>query len=342
MIIGKNNIKEIYNPGEIDFDTMTKMSDHGDKVFIWASDVNSIKYLPLNGESGDAIYAKKRDYMNQMKEISKDYICSVINVAIDMYNADSDHKVRGLELLESQEINIWAKLNRENTPLSSSLKNDLKNMVRNGELDFRSVSNINRIFAEIIVDNDTVFQRISFLPNYSTQLFRVGRLINNKWEFSIWQGEIWDYNFEQNQMNTMSRNYIRKRFLSKSDVEDYFESVLRWQDRGWNPNACIRKGFYTYSKLFTPEEFSNIQNLYSGIPLYAPDRRSEAETFIAGNIVNYDTYNEEMINNKKYRIFIQESEMMVQKVYVAKMHRLLKINKDDPNDFIGSNWEYIV
>ena len=55
MIIGKNNIKEIYNPGEIDFDTMTKMSDHGDKVFIWASDVNSIKYLPLNGESGDAI-----------------------------------------------------------------------------------------------------------------------------------------------------------------------------------------------------------------------------------------------------------------------------------------------
>ena len=34
--------------------------------------------------------------------------------------------------------------------------------------------------------------------------------------------------------------------------------------------------------------------------------------------------------------------MMVQKVYLAKMHRLIKINPNDPNDFVGTNWEYII
>ena len=342
MIIGKNNIKEIYNPGELDFDTMVKPIDHGDKVFIWASDINTIKYAPLAGESPDAVWHRAEEYKEKMKDIAKDYLCTVINVAMDMYNLDPNQYIRGVELMESQEEFIWKKLVHKDLPLSPSLKEALKDRVRHDYEPFNLVSNINRIFAEIIVDKDIVFQRLSFLPNFSTQLFRVGRLENGKWEFSTWQGEIWDYNFEKNHFGVISRNYIRKRYLTKDDVEKYFDSVMRWQGHEWNPNKCLKKGFYTYSKLFSKSEFFNIQNIYNGIPLYSPDLRPNADTFIGGNICNYDTYTEEVINGKVHRLIIQESEMLVHREYFAKMHRIIKVEKDNPNNYIATNWEYTI
>ena len=132
MIIGKNNIKEFYNPGELDFDTMVKPTDHGDKVFIWASDVNNIKYAPLAGESPDGVWMRAEEYRQKMKEIAKDYLCTVINVAIDMYNLDPNQYIRGVELMESQEELIWKKLVHKEYPLDPSLKVALKDRVRHG------------------------------------------------------------------------------------------------------------------------------------------------------------------------------------------------------------------
>ena len=54
------------------------------------------------------------------KNIAKDYLCTVINVAIDMYNLDPNQYIRGVELMESQEELIWKKLVHKDLPLSPS------------------------------------------------------------------------------------------------------------------------------------------------------------------------------------------------------------------------------
>ena len=41
---------------------MVNPIDHGDKVFIWASDINTIKYAPLAGESPDAVWHRAEEY----------------------------------------------------------------------------------------------------------------------------------------------------------------------------------------------------------------------------------------------------------------------------------------
>lgn len=341
MIIGKNNLKEVYNPGELDFDHMTNITDHGDKVFIWASDVANVTNLPLNGSGDDLIKATLR-YKEQMGNIKKDYMITLLKIALAMYEADKDNSIHAIELLETQEKFIWRKLFSEKPAVNELFKNTFINNIRSGAQPFSLNTNINRIYAEILVDNDIVFQRVSFIPNSNVQLFRVGRKENGIWNFSIWQGESWEYNFDLPQNRITGKNYIKKKYLSKDDVEVYFDSVVRWQKHEWNPNKCLKKGFYTFCKLFSIEEFSIIQNLYSTIPLYNPDTRTNAPVFITGNINVFDTYNEEKINNEKYRVLIQESEMLVQNAYFSKAHRIIKVNKEDINDAIFSPWEYSI
>lgn len=189
------------------------------------------------------------------------------------------------------------------------------------------VSSIMRIFFEVLVEGDFIFQRISITPNMGFTIYRTGmKYGNNDYRFSDWLGD----GYESNATTLLDKNFSKvamdKTFVRKDDVHKFFYSLVRWQGYEYNPNLCNDRGFYTYNGELSYAEFERLQKVYSPSTTWTFDSRRKTVT-LTSNIMNHDTYIEEDINGIKYKLILQMCEILVNNSNIFFSHRIIKVRE---------------
>ena len=222
----------------------------------------------------------------------------------------------------------------------------VKNMIKKGSgnpdnpknpVDFRQrdesyiytcpVSSIMRIFFEVLVEDDFIFQRISITPNMGFSIYRTGlKYANNDCRFSDWLGD--GYESNANTLLDMKFNKVAmdKNYVKKDDVHKFFNSIVRWQNHEYNPNLCNDRGFYTYNGELSYAEFERLQKVYYPATTWTFDSRRKKVT-LTSNIMNHDTYIEEDINGIKYKVIFQSCELLVNNSNIFFCHRIIKVRE---------------
>lgn len=320
MNIGKNTLKEVINPGIIDFDTLTENKDHGDIVYIYQTDITMP--APMDQIGNDpALQAEANRRVANNNKISKEYAITIVKIFNEILNSHSSMEKSAVQFLYSQ----LADINEFNSPAK---RNTLMDRIKNDTYRPNLVSSISRIIAEIIVQDDLILQRLSFIPNFQASFYRIGKKENNRITWSIWHSDHWEYNHNELLDNVLSKNYLKSKFITKEEVHKYFKSIVRWQRHEMNPDKCLGRGTYTYHMSnrnidFTPLFF----RLYPGIRVLGAVYGKY--NLVTGTIFNYDLYTTEIINDIEYKVILQESEFIMNNMTFYKYRRIIKVKDFD-------------
>lgn len=362
---GKDNMRIYLNPGIIDFNDITDPSDTGTYCFLWVNDFDLKGERFLQGDTTHIPYRIHEDssvdffFERTLYELfDKTQPLSSQPQIVAIFN--NIFKVRpkfDLEKLPTHYINlIDSRISQGD--LQTLYDNNNRNIADyfsvledsyTTEDDTNFTARISgvlgrRIIAEIYSCGGFISQSLEFVPYTTANLSRVGkRLSDGTIKWSAWVADAVDYNKGQLGNSTtynadvVSKYYMQRKYLMKSDVHEFFSSILRYQGTGAeNPNNCTKPGFYNTSiTLNGTTEWNTFKSRFTPLNIAASDNTASALYFLTMTLWNFKTENKDGDLNE----IIQEAEILVSNAKFYKIHRIIYTNTN--NQIIKSKpWKF--
>ncbi len=226
---------------------------------------------------------------------------------------------------------------------------------------------VTRIIFDSYNDSGFTLQKIEFIPGCSFTLFRMGKKNpDGTYTFGPWNAD--NFHYTHNELNNyaLSKNYMDRKYVKKSDVKDFYESILRYKGREYNPNNCKEVGFYSFHNMITGAEYTNLITVFTdttvtpnvnhiGPPIatgyvqlepVAPtssDIQNNPRHLLVGTIYNYDMRTSETIGGFEYKLMWQVYDALIQNYRRVLVQRLVKVRKNGDTivDTKYTQWEKI-